>query len=587
MKSKVNVSIPPGKHVAIIGPTGVGKTRRLLVPAILNAPPETIMIAVSTKEDLEQYTRGWRETVAQKRGGLVTKYDPTQASPTPSVAWDPIVGCQDWGTAIARAELIISAGAALSRALGQDSSANWRNIAQVALEVMLHAAALEGRPMSELIGWMLSWGQDKTVPRILASNPGAAGHARLAWDGLIEAQHQEGVSSIFTTLMMNLRSWLDPAVLGSTQGTPLDMRRLLTTPGSTHYVIADADKPELTAPVLSAHLDALLREVADAAKANGGRCATPVLFICDELPSVAPIPALGNRLRTIRDRGATIWMAAQDIAGVKSAYGPDESISILNNCSAKIAFGGLGDGPALSYFADLVGDAVIKRKSTGKEHTTESEQTEKLLAAHVLRQLKTGEIALIYSNLAPIKVSIKDFTAVPELKRRSELPISAAPPEPSADPPTPPTDPPVAPTGPVAPPPATVARPVPVLPVPADPAIYDAPLAYDAPPPTGPPHLVGLAITPVPAATAGASVALPTRAPLVPAAPRVPLAAAMAAAPVHRTPPAGPLPPSAPPVRAVAPPMRHRVARKPAAPALHTPMLPITPLLPVGRSGKG
>ena len=85
--------------------------------------------------------------------GPVAVFDPQRLAPgIPSAArWSPTRGCQDEQTAMARA-----AGLVTDAARGTENGSFWAQQATQAVQCLLHAAALAGRPTSDLYRWSLS-----------------------------------------------------------------------------------------------------------------------------------------------------------------------------------------------------------------------------------------------------------------------------------------------------------------------------------------------------------------------------------------------------------------------------------------------
>lgn len=134
--------------IMVIGPPRSGKGLHLVIPAILDAPGAVVV--TSTRPD--NLTATLR---ARRRIGPVAIFDPQHlAEGLPAgMRWSPIRGCESPQTAMIRATGL-AAGTGLS-AGGVDSGGFWEGKTRAALQALLHAAAINHRPPSELFRWTL------------------------------------------------------------------------------------------------------------------------------------------------------------------------------------------------------------------------------------------------------------------------------------------------------------------------------------------------------------------------------------------------------------------------------------------------
>ena len=136
------------RTAGVIGPQGSGKTLDLLTPALL-AAPGAALVTLTKPDDL------FLSLSSRSGVGPVAVFDPQHlADGIPAgLRWSPVRGCTDPLTAMIRA-----AGLASATGLGKggvEGGDFWEAKTRVALQCLLHAAALDGRPPAELFRWTL------------------------------------------------------------------------------------------------------------------------------------------------------------------------------------------------------------------------------------------------------------------------------------------------------------------------------------------------------------------------------------------------------------------------------------------------
>lgn len=191
--------------ILLIGPPRSGKGLHIVIPAILDAPGA--VVTTSTRPD--NLTATLR---ARTRFGPVMVFDPQHlAEGVPAgLRWSPIRGCEDPLTAMIRA-----AGLAAATGLadgGVDGGGFWEGKTRVALQAMLHAAALDNRTPAELFRWTLDPSAAADAVAILNASPRAATGWSEGLEAMIETDPRtrdsiwQGVSLALAALAYSMRS---------------------------------------------------------------------------------------------------------------------------------------------------------------------------------------------------------------------------------------------------------------------------------------------------------------------------------------------------------------------------------------------
>ena len=131
--------------LAVIGPTGCGKTAGFAVPALLEWTGP--IIATSVKADLLDATIAHR-----RRRGTVWVYDPTDASGQMSANWSPLDVCDSWQGATRTAAWMVQAARPPRESTNDDNY--WYGQARKALAPFLMAGNIRGAGLDDLVRWI-------------------------------------------------------------------------------------------------------------------------------------------------------------------------------------------------------------------------------------------------------------------------------------------------------------------------------------------------------------------------------------------------------------------------------------------------
>lgn len=135
----------PQTSLAVVGPTGCGKTVGFAIPALLEW--DGPIIATSVKTDLLDTTLAHRSNV-----GTTWVYDPTSCTGLPAATWSPLSACGDWVGAMRVATWLCEAAQPKSDSVTDGDY--WYSQARKGLAPYLYAAATSGRTMADVVRWV-------------------------------------------------------------------------------------------------------------------------------------------------------------------------------------------------------------------------------------------------------------------------------------------------------------------------------------------------------------------------------------------------------------------------------------------------
>ena len=166
------------RTTGVIGPQGSGKTLDALIPALLQAPGAALVTLTKPQDMLLSWTE------RAQRGPCVVADPFGLTKGLPEFVWDPIDGCVDPWIAERRAKAwtagTIKGGAQSGQS--DDAARFYANEAAKVLQCYLHAAALTGSDLDEVLEWVAQPLATSRPTDILRNHPHASPH----WAGLLE-----------------------------------------------------------------------------------------------------------------------------------------------------------------------------------------------------------------------------------------------------------------------------------------------------------------------------------------------------------------------------------------------------------------
>lgn len=397
-----------------LGPPRSGKGVHLIIPQTLDAPGPVLVTA--TRPDTLRHTHQLRS-----RRGPVLAFDPQGlADDIPRLRWAPHRGCDDPLVAIGRARAL-AAGAQLST--GSTSNGDfWESMTAAVLRAYLHAAALTGRPIGDVLLWA-SRPTDPTPVRILRSETQAAG----GWAEELAAQagaDPRQRDSVWAGVRRAVDSLADPRVLAACSpatGEEFDPGGFLDDNG-TLYLLGTTGAQLSVAPLVTALLEDLLDTARKrAASSVGGRLDPPLLLLLDEAANIAPIPSLPNLLADGGGTGITTVAVLQSMAQARARWGEQAADALWDAATTKVIFGGLAHADDLSRISRLAGeiDQPTWTRSTGPSGNSSSVAARRLpaLPLEQLRCLPPGQAIVLARHTAPVRVHLTPWWQRPDAKQ--------------------------------------------------------------------------------------------------------------------------------------------------------------------------
>ena len=388
--------------IAVVAASGAGKSRDVMIPACLSAPGA--LVITSNEVSILDAIAGPRA-----RLGRVWVFDPLGRSSWPEpMVWDPVGGCQDGNRALSRGHAF-AAGLAANNTTSTNAGFFQKNSSS-ALTRMLHAAALGGRSMTDVIEWAIHLENGAQEPRDLieaSTDP----RAEPLWAGMLRSV-ATGADETVASSRQTLQQAIEPLALRSV------MRWVTPTPGvatfdaeafvrstDTLVLLSDDNSATNVGPLCTM----VFQEVIDAVKAYAplsehGRLDPPLRIVGDEIANVAPIEKLPETVTEIRKLGCQGLFAFQSPGQAQTRWGEHRGNTLLEQMAAEVILPGLKSPKALQHYSDLVGMVEVAQESTSydrdgrRSSNNTSLHERRIIRPDEIRTLPTGQGLVVFRN---------------------------------------------------------------------------------------------------------------------------------------------------------------------------------------------
>lgn len=384
-------------HIDIWGPR-TGKTTSRAVPAILDAPGSVLV--TSNKRDVVDATRDVRA-----KAGPVWVFDPQGiAVEEPSWWWNPL----SYVTDEVRAAKLAEHFAAGSRDPGARTDAFFDPAGQDLLAGLLLAAALDGRPLTDVYTW-LTRPKDETAVEVLHEHGFTLTGNQVA--GVIASPEKQRGGIYGTAMQMascltnrQVAAWVTSRGDTDTrrQFVPEDFVR---ADGGTLYSLSKEGRG--TAGPLVTALTVAVVEAAEelAARSAGGRLSTPLVGVLDEAANVCRWRELPNLYSHYGSRGIVLMTILQSWSQGVEVWGESGMKKLWSAANVKVYGGGVSEASFLEDVSRIVGDydRLSTSSSSGRGQRTISQQLhrERILDVADLAAMPKGRAVVLASGSRP------------------------------------------------------------------------------------------------------------------------------------------------------------------------------------------
>jgi type IV secretory pathway TraG/TraD family ATPase VirD4 len=335
-------------YILVIGVPRIGKGEGFVVPAVLRHKGPAVVTA--TRHDTYMDTAAERSKL-----GPLFVFDPQGLVPeAEKLRWNPVKGCEVPQKAILRARGF--AGFAGVGAAVDGGGAYWEQVAASIIRSYLHAAALEGLGVEQLLDWSRRPGAREPI-RILSRKAGAAPgwDEDLAASAEVEPRHRD---SIWATVRRAFDSFADPEILEATRvdHDTFDPAAFLDEHGSI-YLMGSPGSQHSVAPIIAA----LIEDVVDtarhqSARSQSRRLDSGLMLMLDECANIAPLGDLPKLVAELGGLGITTTVILQSVASARNIWGEAGERALRDLANITLVWGGQKDSAFLEEISRLAGE---------------------------------------------------------------------------------------------------------------------------------------------------------------------------------------------------------------------------------------
>ena len=401
------------RHAIVSGPTGSGKTSRVLIPNLIKRFDSSVIVTEATAgdepPDLYHKTSGFRKALGSK----VYYFNPDDLT---SHRINPIDQLKNVDDVQVLANLIIEN---TNKKDGGGGEQIWDNSERHLLTALLLHAAGNRQSLLDVRN-MLTSGQEGMKQRLLASPVEKARSEYMAFYNVSSEGFRNGVIS---GLMVRLNLWVSPRIAALTSTTDIDMDALEREVFSLYLAV----------PAQKGHLKPLAALVFNyvLSRATDRTFAKPIFLCLDEFTNFGRIPDFANKISIIRHRNLGTILGFQDYVQLEKTYGREDAKNLWNNIGTKVLFKP-NDLETAKKISDSLGmETFFERKILSSGQIQEREFGRPLLSPGEVLAMSDDRAIVFTRRTSPIKMRTytwKEFTEETSMEpcRREKLAVDEA-----------------------------------------------------------------------------------------------------------------------------------------------------------------
>ncbi|MBT5954964.1 type IV secretory system conjugative DNA transfer family protein [bacterium] len=372
------------QHLAVIAPTGQGKTTKFTIPNLIGMKDYSIVVTDPSGE-LYQKTAGYLKS----QNINIIRLAPFDTNTT---FFNPIANIKTLSEAKQLAKTILFQ-------MSSPGNEFWAISAGTLLTAVILLAVHKKKPTFIFIRKLLARSKKDLTKIIDKDSTPEIQESYSTYKNSFE----ETSSGILVTTISGIELFSDENIERVTSAHALDFDNLRNK-RTVLYLIIPEDKIRYSSSFTRLFYSQLFSYSINNSKG------LPIYFILEEFANIGKIPDFSEVINVARKRNISFTMILQDLEQVKSVY-KDEAKNILSGATvSKLFYPGLGPESA-DYVSHVLGKRVNQTKSKNRQANDILENSENtrdedkpLLSADKIRCLPTGSAIFVTGNKAPISI---------------------------------------------------------------------------------------------------------------------------------------------------------------------------------------
>lgn len=397
-------------HLALIAPTGAGKTVRYVIPNILSINNASCVITDPSGEIYDK-SRYYLES----KGYLVKAINVTDVAS--SLKYNPLHRCNGFADMHKLSSLLVDTtyDNSTGDVFWSESS---KGLINILIRIIINLPE-ERRNLGEL--WRLlnlfGFRQDE-VNRLASQHLDESSFIEY---GSMISQPEKTLFNIVSSAKSAVNLFSNPDVVSLVQSESLYFESLRQTKTAIFLIVPEGDvrRWKFLISILYTQLFDFCMQLP-----QGNNPYLPIYFFLDEFGNAGKLPNFSTLITTLRKRKVSLSIILQDVEQLTHVYGRSDASVILNGgCATRLFY------PGLSYstcqeLSNILGNQTVTIRESGFDRSNNSpsarnrEMARPLLTPDEIRTLKPNKAILIHSNELPVMLNTKPWFKNYKLKKR-------------------------------------------------------------------------------------------------------------------------------------------------------------------------
>ncbi|OES45381.1 VirD4-like conjugal transfer protein, CD1115 family [Domibacillus iocasae] len=387
------------RNVLLVGGSGAGKTRSVIIPNILNNTSKSI-IAVDPKAELYEKT-----SQAKREQGYEVRLINFKNRDV-SDRYNLFEYIRKDSDAFKIADTLVNNAGEGSR-LKKDF---WNQAQTSVLQALILYVKYALPSQQQHMGSVMAVGQLPEEKLKEAFHAFDSNHVvRKAYQTAVDKLKEKTMGDVFVTLMQTLNPWQYEDVCQFTAANDFLFEDLGKKKMIVYIIMPIADNE--FRPLITSFFTQMFSELYRLADQHYGRLPNSVLLQLDEFANIGKVPNFEERLSTTRSLGIEVTIVLQDTSQLERVYGKEIAKEVMNNCDIRLLLKA-GEHETAKYFSQLAGKTTIRVKnqsnSSSRTSSSKSESAQymgrDLITADEITRLNKDEALLFLSGQYPMRI---------------------------------------------------------------------------------------------------------------------------------------------------------------------------------------